>query len=44
MARRWQPKLFAEAEKMKAVKAHHALADIKASIAELKFYRDNWLK
>lgn len=44
LARRWRPEFFAEVQKMKANKTHHALDDIKGSIAELKFYRDNWLK
>jgi oligoribonuclease len=44
LARRWRPDLIEEVIKMKANKNHHALDDIKGSIEELKFYRDNWLK
>ena len=44
LARRTRPELYAEAEKLNEHKKHRALDDIKASIAELKFYRDNWLK
>lgn len=44
LAKRWRPDLYAEAEKMKEGKTHRAMDDIKGSIAELKFYRENWLK
>lgn len=44
LAKRWRPELYAEAEKMKENKTHHALDDIRASVAELKFYREHWLK
>lgn len=44
LARRWEPKLFADAEELKQIKTHHALQDIKDSLKELKLYRDRWLK
>jgi oligoribonuclease len=44
LARRWNPELFAEAQALKAHKTHHALDDIRGSIAELKLYRERWLK
>ncbi|MCL9972417.1 MAG: oligoribonuclease [Candidatus Pacebacteria bacterium] len=44
LARRWRPELYAEAQQMKAHKTHHALDDIRGSIAELKLYRERWLK
>lgn len=44
LARRWQPELFADVSKMKESKSHHALDDIKGSIAEMQIYRDRWLK
>ena len=44
LARRWRPELYEEAQKMKEGKTHRALDDVRGSIAELKFYRDNWLK
>ncbi len=44
LARRWQPEFFEKAQKMKEGKTHRAMDDIKGSIAELKFYRENWLK
>ena len=43
LARRWCPDLYEEVVKMKANKTHHALDDIKGSIAELKFYKEHWL-
>lgn len=44
LARRWAPEVYAEAERRKGVKPHRAKDDIYNSIAELKFYRENFLK
>lgn len=44
LARRWRPELYSQVEKMKENKTHRALDDIKGSIAELRFYQENWLK
>lgn len=44
LAKRWRPDLYEAGEKMKEGKTHRAMDDIKGSIAELKFYRENWLK
>lgn len=44
LARRWAPELYEEAEKRKGEKPHRAKGDILNSIAELKFYRDNFFK
>jgi oligoribonuclease len=44
LARRWAPPVFAEAEKLKANKAHRAEDDILQSIEELKLYRNRFLK
>jgi oligoribonuclease len=44
LAKRWRPEFYETAQKMKEGKTHRAMDDIKGSIAELKFYRDNWLK
>lgn len=44
LARRWNPALFEAAAELKKNKTHHALDDIRGSIAELKLYRDLWLK
>ncbi len=44
LAKRWKPALIEQVIKMKENKTHHALDDIRGSIEELKFYRDNWLK
>lgn len=44
LAQRWRPELAVEVSAMKANKNHHAMDDIKGSVAELKFYREQWLK
>ncbi|MBU6310553.1 oligoribonuclease [Patescibacteria group bacterium] len=44
LARRWRPEYFEAAQKMKEGKTHRALDDIKGSIEELRYYRENWLK
>lgn len=44
LAGRWRPELATEVARMKANKNHHAMDDIKGSIEELKFYREQWLK
>lgn len=44
LARRWRPDLFEAAAELKKDKTHHALDDIRGSVAELKLYRDRWLK
>lgn len=44
LARRWAPELYKEAERMKENKTHRAMDDIRQSIEELRFYRDNFLK
>src|SRR3989344_2699376 len=44
LARRWDPKLYEEAERRKGVKPHRAKADIINSIEELKYYRDTFFK
>lgn len=44
LARRWQPEFYEAAQKMKEGKTHRAMDDIKGSIEELKYYRENWLK
>ena len=41
LARRWRPDVYKGLEKKGA---HQALADIHESIAELRYYRDNFLK
>ena len=41
LVRRWRPDLLAGVNKKNA---HTALADIRESIDELRFYRDNFLK
>ncbi len=41
LARRWRPELLGE---LKKENAHTALADIRESIAELRLYRDRFLK
>lgn len=40
LAKRWEPTLY---EKHKKVSTHQALQDIRDSIDELKYYRENWL-
>lgn len=44
LARAWRPELFSAVADMKSDKSHHALDDIRGSIAELKYYREHWLK
>jgi oligoribonuclease len=44
LARRWRPEFFETARKMKEGKTHRAMDDIKGSIEELRYYRENWLK
>ena len=41
LAKRWQPKLI---EKFKKESRHLALDDVKDSIAELEYYRDNFIR
>ncbi|MDQ7989545.1 MAG: oligoribonuclease [Candidatus Dactylopiibacterium sp.] len=41
LARRWHPALFAGVKKSEA---HTALADIRESVEELRYYRDNFLR
>ena len=41
LAKRWVPEL---AKQFKKESKHIALKDIKDSIEEMKFYKDNWLK
>lgn len=43
LAKYWKPELYEAAAQMKANKSHHALDDIRGSIAELRLYRSNWL-
>lgn len=43
LARRWAPEIYKQTQKQKNSK-HEALADIEESIAEMKYYRDNFLK
>lgn len=44
LARRWRPEFYEAAQKMKEGKTHRAMDDIKGSIEELRYYRENWLK
>lgn len=44
LARRWAPEIYEEAKLRKGESAHRAKDDILASIEELKFYRQNFLK
>ena len=41
LARRWKPEVIIKKEESSS---HRALNDVKASIAELKNYRDQWMK
>lgn len=43
LARRWSPEIYKQTQKQKSSK-HEALADIEESIAEMRYYRDNFLK
>ena len=43
LARRWAPEVYKQTQKAKSSK-HEALADIEESIAEMKYYRENFLK
>ncbi|BFZ65201.1 Oligoribonuclease, mitochondrial [Saitoella coloradoensis] len=42
LARRWEPRVFKAASAQKG-EAHRALDDIKESVQELMFYRENWM-
>jgi oligoribonuclease len=42
LARRWAPAVYEEAERRKGTKPHRAKEDVMNSIAELKFYRENF--
>ena len=44
LARRWAPEVYAEASRRKGTKPHRAKDDIRKSIEELQFYRDNFFK
>jgi oligoribonuclease len=44
LARRWSPEIYEEAKRRKAHKNHRAKDDVLASINELKFYREKFLK
>lgn len=44
LSKRWNPEVYAGAEKLKEIKIHRAKDDILKSIEELKFYRTNFLK
>jgi oligoribonuclease len=44
LARRLSPEIFEEAKRRKGESAHRATDDIMASIEELKFYRETFLK
>ena len=44
LARRWAPALYEESQSRKGESAHRAKDDILASIEELKFYRQNFLR
>jgi len=44
LARRWAPEVYEEAKRRKGESAHRAMDDIRASIEELKFYRETFLK
>jgi oligoribonuclease len=44
LARRWAPDIYKEVERRKENKTHRAMDDIRQSIEELRFYRDNFLK
>jgi oligoribonuclease len=41
LSRRWRPDFY---NQIKKSDDHRALSDIRASIAELKYYRENWLR
>jgi len=44
LARRWAPEIYEEAKRRKGESAHRAMDDIRASIEELKCYRETFLK
>ncbi len=44
LARRWSPEVYEEVKSRKAAKTHRAKDDVLASIDELKFYREKFLK
>ncbi len=44
LARRWQPAVYEEAKARKGESTHRALDDIRASIEELRFYRENFFQ
>ena len=44
LAHRWAPEVYEEAKRRKGESAHRAMNDIRASIEELKFYRETFLK
>jgi oligoribonuclease len=44
LTRRWSPEVYEEAKSRKAKKTHRAKDDVLASINELKFYREKFLR
>ncbi|MFI5260625.1 MAG: oligoribonuclease [Candidatus Paceibacteria bacterium] len=44
LARRWAPEIFEAVKELKGESAHRAKDDIRASIAELRLYRERFLK
>ncbi|MDD3531449.1 MAG: oligoribonuclease [Candidatus Pacebacteria bacterium] len=44
LARRWAPEVYEEGKRRKGEGTHRAMDDIRASIEELKFYRETFFK